>query len=270
MYMHINEMDLILPSMKPKGALWLGNIKAAQNIMNLSKENIRTVITVANNVNVSYPKHQKIIHKVFKVHDKENVTIQELIEMTNEEIEEAMKIGSVLVHCMAGISRSATCVIAYLMNENKWTFDKTLKFVKQKRPCVNPNEGFKKQLISYSNEIQKKLIPKQTLQIDNPLAKLRRQLHQSPEDLIKCTQLARSPKHEIKVLTKDSTEEEKQQYRQQLAQKLFVNTFSTTDRNRQQLKTVHVNKSSNIKGYISMYKQVEEQKLIGFLSDRFN
>lgn len=64
MYMHINEMDLILPSTKTNGALWLGNIKSAQNIINLSKENIRTVITVANNVNLSYPKHQKIIHKV--------------------------------------------------------------------------------------------------------------------------------------------------------------------------------------------------------------
>lgn len=29
MYMHINEMDLILPSTKTDGALWLGNIKAA-------------------------------------------------------------------------------------------------------------------------------------------------------------------------------------------------------------------------------------------------
>ncbi|CAD8097232.1 unnamed protein product [Paramecium sonneborni] len=270
MYMHINEMDLILPSTKTDGALWLGNIKAAQNILNLSKENIRTVITVASNANVSYPKHQKIIQKVFKVHDKENVSIQELIEMTNEEIEEAMKIGSVLVHCMAGISRSATCVIAYLMYQNKWVFEKTLKFVKSKRPCVNPNEGFKKQLISYSNEIQKKLLPKQTKQIENPLAKLRRQLHQSPEDLIKNTQLAKSPKHEIKVLTKNSTEEEKQQYRQQLAQKLFVSTFSTTDRNRKQFNTMHINKSSNIKGCISMYKLVEEQKLGGFLSDRFN
>lgn len=62
--MHINEMDLILPSTKTKGALWLGNIKAAQNIMNLSKENICTVITVANNANITYPKHQKIVHKV--------------------------------------------------------------------------------------------------------------------------------------------------------------------------------------------------------------
>ncbi|CAD8178135.1 unnamed protein product [Paramecium octaurelia] len=269
MYKQINEMDLILPSTKTTGALWLGNIKAAQNIMNLSKENIRTVITVANNVNVSYPKHQKINHKVFKIHDKENVNIQELIEMTNEEIQEAMKIGSVLVHCMAGISRSATCVIAYLMHQNKWPFEKTLKFVKSKRPCVKPNEGFKKQLISYSNEIQKKLEPQLTQSIENPLAKLRRQLHQSPEDLIKNTQLAKSPRHEIKVLTKDSTEEEKQQYRQQLAQKLFVNTFSTTERNRKQLKTLLANKSTNVKGCISMYKQVEESKLVGFLSDRF-
>lgn len=62
--MQIHEMDLILPSTKTTGALWLGNIKAAQNILKLSRENIRTVITVANNVTISYPKHQNIHHKV--------------------------------------------------------------------------------------------------------------------------------------------------------------------------------------------------------------
>lgn len=107
---------------------------------------------------------------------------------------------------MAGISRSATCIIAYLMQKYNWVFEKTLKFVKSKRLCVNPNEGFKKQLMQYSKE----LLKKQPKPVDDALAKIRRKLHQSPEDLIKNTQLAKSPKQQIKVLTKNSTDEEKQ------------------------------------------------------------
>lgn len=60
-----NEMDLILNANKQNGALWLGNIKAAQNIIRLNKENINSVLTVINKPNFVYPKHQKINHLVF-------------------------------------------------------------------------------------------------------------------------------------------------------------------------------------------------------------
>lgn len=51
-----------------------------------------------------------------------------------------------LVHCQMGISRSASCIIAFLMQQNKSDYDTALKFVKDKRPCVCPNPGFENKL----------------------------------------------------------------------------------------------------------------------------
>lgn len=48
------------------------------------------------------------------------------------------------MHSMAGVSRSASTVIAYLILKFKWTLQKTLAYVKYKRPIVNPNFGFMK------------------------------------------------------------------------------------------------------------------------------
>ena len=52
--------------------------------------------------------------------------------------------GRVLVHCFAGVSRSATCGIAYLMRDHGWTFLDGLNFVRRRRPIVFPNFGFQR------------------------------------------------------------------------------------------------------------------------------
>jgi len=57
----------------------------------------------------------------------------------------------VLVHCAAGISRSATIVIAYIMWKNKWDYDKAFDFVKSKRSIISPNPGFRDQLKLYQD-----------------------------------------------------------------------------------------------------------------------
>ena len=62
----------------------------------------------------------------------------------------------VLVNCMAGISRSATIVIAYLMTKQNLTFQEAFNFVKSKRSIINPNESFITQLIEYDNYLYKK------------------------------------------------------------------------------------------------------------------
>lgn len=53
---------------------------------------------------------------------------------------------NVIVHCAAGMSRSPSLVIAYLMIENRWRYEEALKFVKKRREIVEPNIGFAKQL----------------------------------------------------------------------------------------------------------------------------
>ena len=57
----------------------------------------------------------------------------------------------VLVHCVAGISRSSSIIIAYLMKMKNIKFDIALEYTQNKRKIVNPNQGFKRQLISWQN-----------------------------------------------------------------------------------------------------------------------
>lgn len=60
----------------------------------------------------------------------------------------------VLVHCVAGISRSATISIAYTMKHLNMTVDKAYDYVKQKRPEISPNLGFMGQLLEYQNGLK--------------------------------------------------------------------------------------------------------------------
>jgi len=60
----------------------------------------------------------------------------------------------VFVHCHAGISRSATICIAYIMKTMQWDLSRAYEFVKQRRPCISPNLHFMGQLL----EFQKRLL----------------------------------------------------------------------------------------------------------------
>jgi dual specificity phosphatase 12 len=63
-----------------------------------------------------------------------------------------------LVHCFAGISRSSTIVIAYLMKKYKITYNQAYEYVKNKRPIIMPNNGFTNQLLHYEEELYKPYI----------------------------------------------------------------------------------------------------------------
>ena len=50
-----------------------------------------------------------------------------------------------------GKSRSATIVLAYLMQKNSWSLERALKKVRARRECVAPHEGFLAQLKLYES-----------------------------------------------------------------------------------------------------------------------
>lgn len=62
--------------------------------------------------------------------------------------------GRVLVHCLAGISRSATIAIAYIMKRMDMSLDESYRFVKEKRPTISPNFNFLGQLLDFEKKIK--------------------------------------------------------------------------------------------------------------------
>lgn len=60
--------------------------------------------------------------------------------------------GRVYVHCKMGISRSATCVLAYLMIKKGMTAQEAVRLVRSRREII-PNDGFLKQLCQLNDQL---------------------------------------------------------------------------------------------------------------------
>lgn len=75
--------------------------------------------------------------------------------------EEAYQSGQgVLVHCQAGVSRSATVVIAYLMKHTLMTMTDAYKYVRSRRPVVSPNLNFMGQLLEFERDLNSGVTPR--------------------------------------------------------------------------------------------------------------
>ena len=59
------------------------------------------------------------------------------------------------MHCYAGVSRSSSFVIAYLLSKYLLSYDDAKESVKKRRSCIHPGDGFIYQLKSYAKIIQK-------------------------------------------------------------------------------------------------------------------
>ncbi|KAG0432389.1 hypothetical protein HPB47_020885 [Ixodes persulcatus] len=57
-------------------------------------------------------------------------------------IDQGCRNGGCLVHCYFGVSRSATLVIAYIMQKYRLDYTTAFERVREKRTCIGPNQGF--------------------------------------------------------------------------------------------------------------------------------
>ena len=70
--------------------------------------------------------------------------------------------GTVIVHCAAGISRSTTVALAYLILHRNMTLLRALETVYAARRCVWPNDGFMAALIA----LEQRVYGKHTIDLD--------------------------------------------------------------------------------------------------------
>ncbi|KAM3141131.1 hypothetical protein pb186bvf_006736 [Paramecium bursaria] len=153
----INKWDCIIePIMKNNiqiGGLYIGDIDCAQSQELLRKLQIGAILSVIDEPEVVIT--SEIIHQTINVPDACDLNLQEYFPRTNEFIERHRQHTNVMVHCYAGISRSPTVVIAYIMNKFDWSFQRSMKAVIARRQQVKPNDGFIKQLINYDSQKQR-------------------------------------------------------------------------------------------------------------------
>lgn len=137
-----------LPDEVISGKLFIGDFDVALNSRALKKKGITHILSICEDAPNIDPKEFK--HKVILLDDSPNVDIMKNFEECHLFIEE----GTTLVHCVAGISRSATVVISYIMQKLDKTPSEALKILQSVRPIVCPNEGFISQLTTYEDVLK--------------------------------------------------------------------------------------------------------------------
>jgi protein-tyrosine phosphatase len=86
--------------------------------------------------------------------DEEERILSNFLHVAHE-IEAARKANKrVLVHCAAGVSRSATLMIAYTMWKLGLNRREAFEHVSKQRKCIDPNDGFMNQLLEFENVLQ--------------------------------------------------------------------------------------------------------------------
>jgi dual specificity phosphatase 12 len=125
--------------------LYLGSNFSARYRETLDKYGITHVLQVTQYTKTPFPEHYT--YQVINILDRVDANIMIHFESAIKFIEEALASGGrVLVHCMAGVSRSATIVIAYLMWKTRCTLAAAWTEVERKRFIIRPNIGFFYQL----------------------------------------------------------------------------------------------------------------------------
>lgn len=86
-----------------------------------------------------------------QLNDNKYSNIYKYFYSTNTFIEDCLsKGGKILIHCIAGISRSTTIVVAYLLYKGI-PLPNAITHVKTRRSIINPNEGFMGQLCAFAH-----------------------------------------------------------------------------------------------------------------------
>ncbi|MBN3298172.1 DUS10 phosphatase, partial [Amia calva] len=141
--------------------LYLGNERDAQDLGLLLGLGVGYVVNVTTHLPLYHQHCGLLRYKRLPATDNSRQNLRQYFEEVFEFIEEAHQSGQgVLVHCQAGVSRSATVVIAYLMKHTLMTMTDAYKYVKGRRPVISPNLNFMGQLLEFESDLNSGVSPR--------------------------------------------------------------------------------------------------------------
>ncbi|KAJ0092529.1 hypothetical protein Patl1_25450 [Pistacia atlantica] len=133
--------------------LFLGSFLDANKKDALKSSNVTHILTVADLGEPPFP--DEFLYKTIEVMDRDDTNLMLYFDECFNFIDEAKRLGGgVLVHCLMGISRSVTIVVAYLMKKHGMRLSQALEHVKSKRQQADPNYGFMSQLQQFEQNLQ--------------------------------------------------------------------------------------------------------------------
>lgn len=130
--------------------IYIGNEMGAQHLEYLVNNGITHILNTAIEIPNYYT--NKFIYLNLQLADnpirgEENLlivlepTYQKILEIINKNPK-----SKIFIHCAAGISRSASITIYYLMKKYSMSFENALEQLRKVRKIVNPNDWYKSQL----------------------------------------------------------------------------------------------------------------------------
>lgn len=121
----------------------------------MEKLNIKFVINVAPELPDTPLPDTKPLYLRVNVVDRRESNLKTYFNEISDFIEEVRQTdGKTLVHCVAGVSRSATLCIAYLIKHLGMSLRDAYHHIKNIRPQIRPNIGFFQQLMDYEEELR--------------------------------------------------------------------------------------------------------------------
>ena len=156
-----NPADEVVPG------LWLGSRYAAQNPEYMKERRIRAVFNCTKDIpfDTSIPRQYRVpVDDSLQEPDIRNLELwsYEIVYKIAHEMHRAEADGTaVLVHCAAGMQRSAASVAMYLIATKGMTADQAVSYIKSKRSIAfKPSINFEKSIRGFEASFNKEVRPK--------------------------------------------------------------------------------------------------------------
>ena len=154
----MNNADEIIPR------VWVGNRFAALNDKWLTDNNIQVVVNATKDLPFS---SSKLLTNTYRVPVDDNLQDDEINNMSKWSPEIGYKVlreykagKRILIHCAAGMQRSAAVMAIFLITLTGQTPAIVMSHIRKKRPITFvPNANFRKSIEYYYSFYQRKILP---------------------------------------------------------------------------------------------------------------